>query len=188
VRRRARRKGFVHQQQRRVDGQRPRQPDALAHAAGQLVRVAIRMRIQPDLFQHGAGTPYPFGTIDAGQFEAEGRVVDHGAVRQQRERLEHHRHAVAPQALQLLRFQAPEVAAVDEDFASRRRDQAVQQAQQRGFAAAGQPHQDADAAVRHVQRDAVEGSGPHAASLPPLLIDFAYLPQGDFGAGHGCSR
>jgi len=87
-----------------------------------------------------------FGLRDAGQFHAEGRVVEHRDVRQQRERLEHHADVLAAQGAQFGVRQGIDVVAVDHDPAGGRLHQAIEHAHQGRLARAGQAHDDEDLA------------------------------------------
>ena len=85
----------------RVDGQRPGQPDALLHAAGELVGVGVLVAGQPDQVDHLLGPVAALRLVLAADLEPVGDVVDDLAVRQQAEVLEHHRDVVAAQLAQL---------------------------------------------------------------------------------------
>ncbi len=85
----------------RVGGQRPGQPDALLHAAGELVGVGVLVAGQPDQVDHLLGPGPALRLVLAAHLQAVGDVVDHLAVRQQTEVLEHHRHVVPAQLAQL---------------------------------------------------------------------------------------
>ena len=98
-----------------------------------------------------------FGDLQAGVFvhaanlQRHGDVVQHRAVRHQREVLKHHGDAAVAKILQLLRRQLHHIAAADINVAAGRLQQTVDVAHQRGFAAAGQPHDAVDLAPRHFE-------------------------------------
>ena len=83
------RERLVHQQHVGVDRQRPGEADALAHAAGELVRVAVLEAGEADLAQMLARDLLALGPWHAAQLEAEGGVAQGGGPGQQREVLEH---------------------------------------------------------------------------------------------------
>ena len=82
--------GFVHQQQARVGGERPREAHALLHPAGKLEHRAGLEPLEADERQAVARGGAALRLCDAAQFEAEGGVVDHVEPRQQGVLLEHH--------------------------------------------------------------------------------------------------
>ena len=83
--------GLVQQQQLRRRRQRARQRDALLLPARQLVRRTLRGMAQPDQIEH---LLHPRGTFGSRQLmHAEGDVVGHAQVREQRVVLEHHADA-----------------------------------------------------------------------------------------------
>ena len=89
---------LVHQHDRRVVGQGAGQADALLHAAGHLARVAGVILVQSDLLQGLHRRFMALGLGHAGDFQAEGGVVERRQVRHQREGLEHHAHVLAADA------------------------------------------------------------------------------------------
>ena len=80
---------FVHQQHIRVVGQRAGNRYALAHAAGQLVRVARGEAIEAHQLQVFAGSFQPPGLGHPADLQAHGNVVEHRAPGQQCIALEH---------------------------------------------------------------------------------------------------
>ena len=89
-----RRERFVEQQDLGIVGERAREADALLHAAGQLVGIAVATPLEPDEVEHVAARAVPLGLRLALHLEAERDVVEHAAVGAGR-MLEHHRHRVA---------------------------------------------------------------------------------------------
>ena len=96
-----RRERLVEQQHRRAGRQRPRQADALLHAAGELVRPGRPEAGQADELEHRLGACPADILGDALHLQPEGDVVDEVAVGEQAEVLEHHAHPVAAQVEQL---------------------------------------------------------------------------------------
>ena len=84
-----RRERLVEQQHVGIDRQRARQADALAHAAGELVRIFVLEAGKADLGDVVAGDLLALGRGLAAQFEPEGDVAQHRRPGQQREILEH---------------------------------------------------------------------------------------------------
>ena len=81
-------KRLVHQQDRGVRCQRPGQPHALLHPAGEFVRVAIAPPGQAHLLQRLGCLCLALSPIDTGQLQAQGRVVQHRHMGHQGKRLE----------------------------------------------------------------------------------------------------
>ena len=92
-----------------IERERAGQPDALLHAAGELVRVLVLETGQPDELDHLLCARGALGLGDALDLEAERDVLDHAAVREQTEVLEDHRDRAAPQRPQLVGVGAGDV-------------------------------------------------------------------------------
>ncbi|MCY1291882.1 hypothetical protein D9M70_410860 [compost metagenome] len=150
--------GFVEQQQLRLRRQRTGQGHALLLAAGQLVGVAARQCAELDQLQQLAGDALPVGMLA----DAEGDVVGHGQVREQRIVLEH--HADPP----LLRRQgeagAGDDLAAELDLALVHRLETGDGAQRGGLAAAGGAEQAADVAGVEVQVELLDDLLPTVAA------------------------
>ncbi len=154
---------LVHQQDLRVGAERSRQTDPLLHAARELVRPHALVALQPDDVDPPGGVFQPFLLRHASDPQAVRDVLDHIAVREQSEALEHHAHPGAPQLRDLAGVHVHDVGAVDQHLTRGRIDQPVHAAHERRFATAGQPHHDGglrslDAQVHVVQPDRVAGS------------------------------
>ena len=103
---------LVHQQHRRVGGQRPGHADALLLAAGQLVRVAPgQLRVEADQGEQFPRAVAGLLARPAVEHRDRGDVVLDGAVREQAGLLDH----VADAAAQLGRVARPDVGAVEQD-------------------------------------------------------------------------
>ena len=63
--------------------QHAREAGALAHAAGQFVRIAMLEAVEPDMLDHLIGAIGALGLADAGELERKRDVVAHRAPRQQ---------------------------------------------------------------------------------------------------------
>ena len=84
-----RRERLVEQQHMRIDGQRARQRHALAHAAGQLVRIVIGKFREIEIFKECLGALPALGRRNTLDFDAEHDVLGDGAPRQQQILLQH---------------------------------------------------------------------------------------------------
>jgi hypothetical protein len=146
---------LVEQHQPRRRDQRPRDRHALLLTTGELVRVRVGPRRQPDALEHrpgevvGVAARHP---VD--QPGRQGDVVEHAHVREQVEGLEHHPHP-CPDGVGVLPW-VGDVLAVEQDDAVVDVLQEVDGPQEGGLARPGRPDQD-DAPVRvHVEVDAVQ--------------------------------
>src|SRR5262249_22532348 len=100
----------------RLDGERTREPDALLHAARQLVGERTRDVLEPDEPEDVSGAREPLLLRDALDLEPEGHVLDHAAVRKEAEVLVDHRGRGQPQLPQFALAAARDVADVDLDL------------------------------------------------------------------------
>ena len=80
---------LVAQQDVRLDGERPGDRDALAHAAGERVRIVVLVAGQPEPRQPAARQRLGFLAVGVEDFQAEQHVVERGAPRHQPIVLEH---------------------------------------------------------------------------------------------------
>ena len=162
------RERLVEEQDLGIVGERAGQADALLHAAGQLVGVALAQPLEADEVEHLAGpraaaralalpcTSSPKATLSSTRRCGE-----------QAEVLEHHRHLVRGAARAAARRVAPvDVLAVDQDLAGGRLDQAAQAAHERRLARAREPHDDEDlAAATSKQTSRTAATQPVRAQL-----------------------
>ncbi len=88
------RERLIHQQDRRVHGERAHQPHALLHSAGQLVGIMALEAGEPDHVQIMCDPRADFGARHARHGQSESAIVVDGLPRQQPEMLEHHGDAV----------------------------------------------------------------------------------------------
>ena len=110
-----RRERLVEQQHRRIDRERARQRHALAHAAGQLMRIVLGEFGELEVFQQRLRAPPALGRRHALDFDAEHHVLVDRAPRQQQVLLQHEGD---------MGVRAFDALAVDEGFALARRGQA----------------------------------------------------------------
>jgi len=67
--------GLIHQQHRRLLGEAARDLQPLLHAARELTRITLRMRVEPDLLQERRDTLRAFGAWDTRGLESEGHIA-----------------------------------------------------------------------------------------------------------------
>ncbi len=92
--------GLVHEQDVGIERERPRQPDALLLAARQLPRLRVLVAGETDDLDPFGRLVQPGLALDTAHLEPVGDVVEHGAMRQQPEPLEHHRRLVSAELAQ----------------------------------------------------------------------------------------
>ena len=117
---------LVEQQDAGVERERPREPDALLHAAGNLVRIVRGKAVELDELHEAFGARLAFRRRKFRDLQAEGDVLRHREPRKQVELLEHH----GARRRRLLH-----ALARHEHGALGRGLEAMQDAQQRGLAA-----------------------------------------------------
>jgi hypothetical protein len=106
-------------------------------------------------------------------FQAIDGVFDDRSMRQKCKFLEHHRRLVAAKFAQIVFAHLADIDAVIENFAGRRIDQAVDMADQRGFARAGQTHDHHDTTGGHGDVDVLQ-----AEHMAMLFIEFGLAEPG----------
>ena len=160
---------LVHQQRVGFDGQGPGEPDALAHAAGQLLGVGGLEAVQADQVDRAQCLVAPRVLGHVAGLHGQLHVLLHGQPGQQGEGLEHHGHA---------RVRAVQRGAPVGHRARGRGDQAGDAAQQSGLARAGLAQQRDDLALAQGERDAVQdrqrppvGGGERLGDVPGLDDD-----------------
>ena len=141
----------------RIDRERARQPDALLHAARELVGELIRAVLEADELQDLTRSRVTIMLRNALHLEPEGDIVDHRAVSEQPEVLEHHRRGVAPHLKQLAAVRGCNVASVDLDATGGRLDQPDQRPHECRFPGARQAHDDEHLTGVHLERDVADG-------------------------------
>lgn len=142
---------LVHQQHVRVGRERPGEADALAHPARELRGQRVLPAVEPGECDRLARTSAALGATDALDLERERGVVDHRAVRQQGEVLEHHAHPAATELAQLLRADGRQVVVAEQDPAGRRPPQTVEHADERRLPRARQAHDDERLTARDLE-------------------------------------
>ncbi len=144
-----RRERLVHQQDRRVHGERPHQAHALLHAAGELIGIVTLEAGQADQLEIVRHPRLDLRARRPRHGEPEGGVVVDGLPGEQAEMLEHHGNAVGRPAGHRL--------AMDEKLAAAEIGEAGDTAQQRGLAAAGGTHDAHDLVAPDRERQLMEG-------------------------------
>ena len=142
---------LVEQQHFRADDQGARNGDALQLAAGELVRPALAVALQPHEGERARDALGDLLGRDLARLEAVGDVAGHGEVGEDGVVLEHHAD-VAP-----VRRQRVDALLTDADLAGIELGEAGDHAQQRGLAAAGGTQQGEELAVLDSERDIANG-------------------------------
>src|SRR5438270_3736956 len=167
-----RRERLVHEQNLGLERQRPCQPDALLHAARQLVGIAILEVFEADQAQVFAGAVHPLCPGDGLDLQREDDVVEHRAPGQQAEGLKDEGGVRARRSATLT---------VDDHLPAVWLQQAIHQTQQRRLAAAGLADQTPELAGRHLQRHVAQRFDRRVHLPAPTmkdLRDVAYVYSG----------
>jgi hypothetical protein len=156
-------KGLVEQEDLGVDGERAGEADALAHAAGELMRIALLEAGEADRGDVAPGDLVALRLAHAAELEAEGDVADHGRPGHQREVLEDEGALGAG---------AGDRAAGDADLAGGRCQEARNDLQERGLAAAAGTEERGQSAPGETEIDRLQ-------RLDTAGIDLADAPHLD---------
>src|SRR5471032_530835 len=162
------RQRLIEQQQARAGDQGAGQGHALALAAGQLMRVAPGEVVQFHQLEGFHDALVAVVGVDLLHLQAEGDVLFHGHVGEQRVALEHH----ADRAF--LRAQRDDVLAIQQDFPAVYRRQAGDAAQQGRLAAARRAEQGDEFALGDFAVDVTEYRRAGVAFLQVLDADEAH--------------
>ena len=170
---------LVEQQHARPLDQRARERDALALAAGELMRLAPLEAFEPHERQHLGNARGDLLLRQAVLLQPEGDIARDGEMRKQRVALEH--HVDRPP----VRRHAGQILAVEQDAARVRRLEAGEHAQQRGLAAAGRPEQREELAL-----DRCRATAARPPVTPPKRLVTASKRTSGCAAGssHGANR
>ena len=161
--------GLVHQQNLGLHDQRAGKADALAHAAGKLLRIGRFKAVEADHVDRGDRALARFGGRGAMGAQADLDIVEHAQPREQREALKHHRGAVVG---------AGDGLAVEGHLAAGRPRQARDDAQQGRLAAARAPEQADDLAFPQGQRNVLQDRrAGFAGAFQEALADMADIEQ-----------
>src|SRR5262249_48281800 len=164
-----RRERLIHQENPRMRRERAGKPDALLHAAAQLIRIMVLEAAEPDQLDVMRGAFFDLAARRAGDLEAERDVRRHGLPRQQAKMLKDDRDAFAGPLHR---------GAVDQYPARRPRNEPADTAEQCRFAAAGRPDDAEDLVRAHGELNiAKSGDGAFEEELA-RAIDY------DFCVGH----
>ena len=153
---------LVHQQDLGVDDERAGEADALAHAAGQLLRIGRFVAVEADEVDRLERALARLLLRHALRAEPDLDVGEHGQPREQREGLEHHGQPV---------HRAPHRRVLVGDTTLAREGQAGDDAQQRRLPAARTSQQADDLAGLQLQGDVVEHERPDLARARPVALD-----------------
>ncbi len=143
-----RRKRFVHEQHLGIDGKRPCEADALAHAAGEFVRIGVFETLETHACDVFLRHSLAFRAGQAFQLETEGDIAHDAGPRHQREILEHEG---------AFRSRAGDLAAVDIHLAGRRRNEAGDDLEKRRLAATGRTQKRCELPLGKVDGNIIEG-------------------------------
>jgi hypothetical protein len=154
--------GLVQQERARLVDEGARERDTLALAAGELARTAAGEIAEPHDVEHLPHPPPELAAFHAADARAEGNVVEHREVREERVVLEDRVDGAA------VGRHAADVDAVEPQHARRRGLEAGDHAQHGGLAAArGTEHRE-ELATAHREGDAVDGDDVAEALAHPL--------------------
>jgi len=142
--------------------------DALLLPARELRGLALLEAAQPNELQDRAHPSLPLLFRQPLVLQPEGDVVGDVEVREERIALEHGVDAA------LVRGDARDVAAVEDDPSARRQLEARDHSQRRRLAAARRPEQGEELARRHVEVDPVDRDDVFEAFGEPLELDLAF--------------
>jgi len=160
------RERFVHQQQRRIDDDRARQPNALAHPARQLLGIGVLKPVEADQVDRGERAGAAFVSRHALRFQAQLDILEHGQPREKRECLEHHAYGVCRPIFDMR----------EPDDAFVRPNQARDRAQQRGLSRTRPAQQPNDLILVQRQADIIEDSRA-AVALAVAMTDMLDLDE-----------
>ena len=150
---------LVEEQRLRLRHEHAGERDALLLPARQRARLAVGELGEADHLERLHRELAPLVLADALHLQPERDVVEHGAVREEREVLEDRRRRP------LVRRQVDERLPVEHDVALGRELVPADHPQRRRLAAAGRPEQDDVLAVVDVQVDVVDGDGAAGEDL-----------------------
>jgi hypothetical protein len=150
------RKRLVVHDQRRIEGDGPRQRHAPRHAAGHVGRLHAGGVAQADhlQFHQHQVADYLLGQVRL-LSQGECDIVERSKVREQRALLEQHAH-LPPERVHLAGVAGIEHGTVDQDAPRLRRQHAANEAQDRGLAGSRAAHDDDDLAAWDCHRQAAE--------------------------------
>ena len=154
---------LVHQQHRRVRGERARDADALPLPTRELVRIAVAVLrgIEPDEVEELVDARALPLLVPSEHLRHRRDVVFDRLVREQPDLLDH----VADASTQMHRVDVRDVLVLDVDAATRRLDQPVDHAQQRRLAAARRADEHRDLAVGDLERQFAHCDGAVRVAL-----------------------
>jgi hypothetical protein len=140
--------GLIHKQYVRIGSQSASEPDALLHAAGQLVGIAIAEAFKTDKAKLLLRDRQPPFFRQATQLETEGYVVAHRAMWQQSHVLKYHTQFFRAQPAHLCGVLARNIFPIDNNAAGRGLYQPINMPDEGGFSASRQSHDTENFATR----------------------------------------
>src|SRR5262245_658623 len=160
--------GLVHQEGGRIAHDGARQGDALALAARQLARIAVKQVIDLEGLGDGGDLAGALGRRHFADAQGIGDVVADRHVGIERIALEHHGDVA------VARLQPRHVAAADQHPPGGGRLETGQDPQRRGLAAAGRSEQRQKGTVRDVEIESTQGDNRVEPLLDALVADTAH--------------
>jgi hypothetical protein len=160
-------KRFIHQQNLRIDGQRPGKTNALLHSAGKLFGQTFLEAFQAHQLNEFPGFGLAFIFRRATNIEPKGHIGQDISPRHQSEVLKHHR---------ALRPRSGDRSAIDRNLSLIIRDQTRNDTQQRGLAAAAWTDDGDKFVVTHFEVNVTQREHAAAAIVEggKLLAQAAY--------------
>ena len=163
-----RRERLVEKPDVRLDREAAGDADTLLLAAGQLARETVLAPFQSDQTDDLERPLAPRVPVLPAHLERVGDVVEHRAVRQQAEALEHHAHLAPAQLDEPAFVERADVLPLDGELSGRRLEQSRQAAHERRLARSRQPHHHEHLAARDVEGDLAHRR--HVAGLEDALV------------------
>jgi len=174
------REGLVHQQNIRIDHQCAGKADTLAHSAGKLFRIGRFKPVQADKVDGLQGALAGFNFRHIQRLKTQFDVFENREPWKQRKALKHHGNAFS---------RAMQWRTLIDHLAFAGADQARNNAQERGFAAAGAPQQADNLALRKVERNMVKHKRAFlAGAFAVILTDIFNFKQRGYAGHDGSSR
>src|SRR5699024_1458414 len=143
--------GLIHQQYVGICRQGPGQPHALTHATGELGGQLVAPAVQAHHLQRTVGTLHPLTLGNPLDLQRVGGVVQHCAVRQQCEVLEHHGDPSAADLPHPCRRNLAQVILTEVDVPAVGPPDTVEHTDERGLAGPGEAHDHEDLTLLHLE-------------------------------------
>lgn len=169
-------KGFVHQENVRISGQRPRKSCALLHPAGELMRILAVPALQADELN---GLHRPLDALpgrNSPDLEAEADVSEDRPVRKERKVLEHHAELLLAECQKFLAAELGDIYVIHDDLSAARLDQSVHTAQQSRLSRPRKTHQDKNFSFGDIERDVAQADDS-VACRSNFVLTFSFCDE-----------